>query len=210
MPENGRKYRDSGSCFVAANRPKNMNIAILTQWEQIWFKGVGLENQLIEDLYRSHAPRIYRRCLSILADPEEAMDATHEVFEKLQRKLSTFRGDASILSWIFRITTNHCLNQLRKRNIRQTVHGRIRNEDMESTFEMGSDIERRDLIFRLLKKHKKRHVQIVFHHYFDGLTQVEIAGLMGVSDRTVRKVLRAFFDSAKKDLARLEGTRREI
>ena len=38
-----------------------------------------------------------------------------DIFLKLQRDLDSFRGEATLLRWIYRVTTNHCLNVIRNR-----------------------------------------------------------------------------------------------
>jgi RNA polymerase sigma-70 factor (ECF subfamily) len=69
-------------------------------------------------LYTEHSRAIYYLSLRLLADPEKAEDATHDVFLKAFRKLSQFRGDSSVRTWLYRITINHC------RNLQQTWHNR--------------------------------------------------------------------------------------
>jgi RNA polymerase sigma-70 factor, ECF subfamily len=61
-------------------------------------------------LYEQHSQAVYYLALRCLADPQKAEDATHDVFLKVYRKLGEFRGDASIRTWLYRITINHCQN----------------------------------------------------------------------------------------------------
>ena len=48
--------------------------------------------------------------LRFLGDPQQAEDATHDVFLKAFRKQSQFRGESSWRTWLYRITINHCRN----------------------------------------------------------------------------------------------------
>jgi RNA polymerase sigma-70 factor (ECF subfamily) len=59
-----------------------------------------------DDLYQSHFPRVYRFALKRLGDTAEAEDVTQEVFETIFRALPSYRGDSSLLVWIFGITRN--------------------------------------------------------------------------------------------------------
>jgi RNA polymerase sigma-70 factor (ECF subfamily) len=61
-------------------------------------------------LYEEHSKSVYYLALRFLADPQKAEDVTHDVFLKVYRKLSEFRGDSSIRTWLYRITINHCQN----------------------------------------------------------------------------------------------------
>jgi RNA polymerase sigma-70 factor (ECF subfamily) len=69
-------------------------------------------------IYEEHSRSIYYLALRMLSDPAQAEDATHDVFLKAFRKLDTFRGDAGLRTWLYRIAINHCKNLL------QTWHRR--------------------------------------------------------------------------------------
>ena len=61
-------------------------------------------------LYEEHSRAIYYLALRFLGDPQKAEDATHDVFLKAFRRWNQFRGDASVRTWLYRITINHCQN----------------------------------------------------------------------------------------------------
>jgi len=72
-------------------------------------------------LYSAHSQPIYYLALRLLADPQQAEDATHDVFVKAFGKVAEFRGDAEIRTWLYRITLNHCSN-LRQRWSARNIH----------------------------------------------------------------------------------------
>src|SRR5512144_2097223 len=75
--------------------------------------GHGAERGLLADLYARHAAGVFGRCRWLLRDEEAAKDATQEVFAKALRALAEFREAASPTTWLLRIATHHCLNELR-------------------------------------------------------------------------------------------------
>ena len=77
-----------------------------------------LESLEFTSIYEEHSRSVYYLSLRLLGDPTQAEDATHDVFLKVFRKLSQFRGDAGLRTWLYRITINHCHNLL------QTWHHR--------------------------------------------------------------------------------------
>lgn len=165
-----------------------------------------MEQVELAELYRRFAPVIYRRCLSILRNTDEAADATQDVFVTLQRKLDTFRGDSEVMTWIYRIATNHCLNLVRSRKTQRRAMASIGAESEQrprNGRDMAATVERRDLIRRLLGRFDARKVQIVFHHYYDEMTQAEIAQVLGISERAVRKALKKVKDRIKAEGADL-------
>jgi len=145
----------------------------------------------------------------MLADEAEALDATQDIFLLLQRRLATFRGEATIHTWIYRITTNHCLNVLRSRKARRRAYGRLHETEGRQQEGVAQMIERRDLIRHLLDLVSARKVQIAFHYYFDEMTQNEIAELLGISDRAVRKAIKTLTDRAAKEGASLMALEEE-
>jgi len=68
-----------------------------------------------EQLVRRHQRAMYAVALRILADPDDAEDATQNAFIAAWRRLPQFRGQAQFSTWLYRIVTNHALNQLRRR-----------------------------------------------------------------------------------------------
>ena len=73
------------------------------------------------DLFRGHSDRVFRLALSILGRgfEAEAEDVAQEVFVRVHNSLGSFRGDAKVSSWIYRITFNQALNvKARARHIR--------------------------------------------------------------------------------------------
>jgi RNA polymerase sigma-70 factor (ECF subfamily) len=64
------------------------------------------------DVYNEFQPKILNY-LSRLMGPHEAEDITQEVFEKVSRKLKTFRGESKFSTWLYRIATNAAFDRLR-------------------------------------------------------------------------------------------------
>ena len=65
-------------------------------------------------LYDAYFPRVYRFALKRLRDPGEAEDVTQEVFLTVFSVLPSYRGDSSLLVWIFGITRNMVNRRFRR------------------------------------------------------------------------------------------------
>lgn len=59
-----------------------------------------------DDIVEQFQPMVYMLSLRVLADPEDARDATQESFLKVYRHIGGFRGEASLKTWICRIAIN--------------------------------------------------------------------------------------------------------
>ncbi|NUQ71278.1 MAG: RNA polymerase sigma factor [Chthonomonadales bacterium] len=69
----------------------------------------------LERLLTPHETTLYRLCLGILGRTEDAEDAVQEAFLRAIKGLPSFRGDASVKTWLQRIAVNVCLETRRKR-----------------------------------------------------------------------------------------------
>jgi RNA polymerase sigma-70 factor (ECF subfamily) len=67
-----------------------------------------------ENIYKTYWERIFRLCMGFVNDRDVAQDLAQETFIIVWQKLDTFRNEASIGTWIFRIASNNCLRQIEK------------------------------------------------------------------------------------------------
>src|SRR5207248_9068377 len=74
------------------------------------------EPDALDALIRATYTDVYALCRRMLADPDEAADATQEVFVRVMRSVLGFRGESSFGTWLHRVTVNVCLTALRKRS----------------------------------------------------------------------------------------------
>src|SRR3954467_5481956 len=72
-----------------------------------------------EQLVRTYDQSVLRLAMNLLRSPEDARDVYQETFLRVYRNLGNFRFDCSFHTWLYRIATNLCLDQLRKRKVRR-------------------------------------------------------------------------------------------
>ena len=162
-------------------------------------------NARLEQLYRDVAPLVHRRCATLLGDGDDALDAVQDIFLKLRANIDSFRGEAQLTTWIYRIATNHCLNVLRSRKTAGRARRTLSLSAPRATQPSAhNNLERRQYVARLLERYTPRQVQIVLHTYFDEMTQTEIGQVLGISDRAVRKALKKVLDSMRDEVEHLE------
>jgi RNA polymerase sigma-70 factor (ECF subfamily) len=74
------------------------------------------EPAALDALIRATYADVYALARRMLADPDEASDATQEVFVRVMRSVLGFRGESTFGTWLHRVTVNVCLTMLRKRS----------------------------------------------------------------------------------------------
>jgi RNA polymerase sigma-70 factor (ECF subfamily) len=75
--------------------------------------------QAFETVYRRHAGRLYTLAVRMAGSAQEAEDLLQEVFLNAYRKMGSYRGEASLGTWLYRLSINHCLDHRRSRRVRQ-------------------------------------------------------------------------------------------
>lgn len=70
-------------------------------------------NNLVDEYYG----KVYKLCLFYLKSKEEAEDLVQEVFFKVLKKKSSFKGESDIYTWIYRIAVNTILNYIKRKKI---------------------------------------------------------------------------------------------
>ena len=71
-----------------------------------------------EELYRTHAGRLYSLAFRMLGNPADAEDQLQEIFLSAHRKLESYRGDAALGTWLYRLAMNQILDYVRSRAAR--------------------------------------------------------------------------------------------
>ena len=71
-----------------------------------------------EALYHTHAARLYNLASRMTTQRADADDLLQDIFLIAYRKISSFRGESSLSTWLYRLAMNHCLDVLRSRQTR--------------------------------------------------------------------------------------------
>ncbi len=157
----------------------------------------GVESfQKIDDLYRRYGAVVYRRARTLLGDDDRAWDVVQEIFMQLLGGMD-FRGESTPTTWLYRITTNRCLNLLRDlgRRARRLEAG----VPSLPVFGAGGDgplIEGRIAIQQLAQQIEPDLCELAIYAYVDCLPHEEIGQLVGLSRKTVGQRLRQFCERA--------------
>lgn len=145
-------------------------------------------------LYRLYGPLVLRRARAMLVDEHAAQDATHDVFVRVLASVDEFRAESSPVTWLYRVTTNHCLNVLRAR-LRRRETGSVSSVDALREEEVS--VDERLTLNAVLARVPAHLREIAVYYYLDQLSHEEIAQLMGLSRRTVGNRLCEFHAAAR-------------
>jgi RNA polymerase sigma-70 factor (ECF subfamily) len=142
--------------------------------------------------------RIYAHVYGMIRNREEARDLTQETFVKAYRNLSTFRGESSFTTWLYRIASNVTIDHIRKHQrvqvggyddqvaVREEGDGRWEPDHLRRS--PGRDLERQQLYQRVMDAMQTLppdQRQVVLLREIEGFSYREIAEAMGIPEGTV-------------------------
>jgi RNA polymerase sigma-70 factor (ECF subfamily) len=167
------------------------------------------------DLYHT---AVIGTCYRILGNREDAEDVAQEAFVQVHRKVSSFRGDSKLSTWLYRVAVNLSLNQLRKKKWNSyfgilTLSER-RVEEAAGAVEapapsrpdraFEADERARLLSEALAALPEKQRAAIVLHKS-EGLSHEEVAQVLGVSISSVESLIHRARRKLQKKLLRSVG-----
>jgi RNA polymerase sigma-70 factor (ECF subfamily) len=140
-------------------------------------------------LYARYAPAIFAHCRRFLPSQAAARDATQEAFVRVLARGVVLPKEDEALRYLYRVSTNVCLNLIRE----QGVHSRAVPSLLASSGHTGSVESRhadREFVQAVMNRCGKGGAEVAIMHYLDGMSQVEIAQVLGITRRTVFNRLR--------------------
>ena len=151
-------------------------------------------------LVEAHQSKIYSLCYRMTGNAEDAADLTQEVFLSAWRSLGSFQSQAAFSTWLYRLTSNACIDFLRKEKRRSALSLTTEGEEEE-----GRELEVADQRFsperELEQKEARRavreglaalspeHRQVLVLREMEGLSYTEMAHLLDLEEGTVKSRL---------------------
>ena len=149
-----------------------------------------------EEIFERYGQTIYNYILRLVGDRDEAEDLAAETFIKAFRRLDSLADQDKVLSWLYRIATNTCLDAMRRRKIVRWINWEefvlrfmpklAAPDDPERDALRQEQVEQVRSV--LAKLPEKQRICLVLFEY-DGLSYAEIAQVIGTTPGTVKTLL---------------------
>jgi RNA polymerase sigma factor (sigma-70 family) len=150
------------------------------------------EPQTAGDIYRRHADDVARWAARLGALRVDVEDVVQDVFSVVDRKIGSFRGDAKLTTWLFRITDktvrNHRRRALTRRFLLPWSEPAARRAPSHSPgpFELLAARQEAQLAFEILNRLSERERKVMVLFEMEELSAAEIAELLDTKVSTVR------------------------
>lgn len=153
-----------------------------------------------EILYNRYMQKVYRRCLSMTKDPDQAQDFTQDIFIRMFARLDRFQGRSSFSTWLYAIAYNYVLDQLRLSKRLPTARMDEGYEySLYSTDDSVESVEPTlQQLGRAMKSISSQDADILRLKYQDGLDVRQIGHRLNLNDSAVKMRLKRSRDRVKR------------
>lgn len=147
------------------------------------------KEHVIEQLMTLYTEKVYLLAFSFVKDQGLAEDISQEVFLKAYKYLDRFRGEASIKSWIYRITVNTAKDFLTKKGFKQLL---LHNSFLEnfkkdkSSEAIYLEADRNEKLILSILALPAKYREVIVLHYFHDLKVNEVAAALEIKQNTVK------------------------
>ncbi len=154
--------------------------------------------QAFESLINAYQKKAYNIALRIMANEEDAKDMAQEAFIRIYKSIMNFREESSFSTWIYRIVTNVCLDEVRKRKNSATISidAAISIDGIETKYELCCDketpediyekTEKKEIILGAINELSEEYKGAIVLRDIEGFSYEEIATIMNCSIGTVK------------------------
>jgi RNA polymerase sigma-70 factor (ECF subfamily) len=146
-----------------------------------------------EEFYERYNRRVYALCLRMTGNTAEAEDLTQEVFIHVYRKIGSFRGDSSLMTWLHRVTVNRTLMHFRKSAVRRertTEDGATPEPEVGPAERLGRvPAVDRLMLEKAVTQLAPGYRAVFILHDVEGYEHSEIARALGISTGTSKSQL---------------------
>jgi len=154
-----------------------------------------LTHLAFDETYRRVFPMILNKCRRMMSDLAEAQDLAQEVFVRLWRSRQSIAEPRALTAWLYRTCTRLAIDRARSRGRQDQVLAFLDGGGGEAA-DAAADPERRSASRRALAevaaRIPERELEAALLSRVDGLNHAEIAEVVGVGERTVRRLLSRF------------------
>ncbi|MCP5102010.1 MAG: RNA polymerase sigma factor [bacterium] len=155
---------------------------------------------VIDTYYR----KVYKLCLFYLNHEQEAEEVTQDIFFKILKKSRSFKGDAGLYTWIYRIAVNTLINHIKRKKLVEFVSFEKVPEVPDAVnpaVKLEKEETRRaqiETLERCLQRLSHREKTAFYFFHYDRLKQKEIAVIMNTSVSAVESLIHKAMKKVKQ------------
>lgn len=159
------------------------------------------DTEAFSQLVTAYEKQVYNLCLRMVNDPEDASDLAQDAFIRAWQGLRFYKFEASFATWLYRLTTNVCIDFLRRKKRRPTVSLTVEDDGESQELELPSqEAEPEEVV---LEKERRRQLASAMEQLDEeGRTILTLRVVEELSYEQIAEVLDIKVGTVKSRLAR--------
>ena len=163
--------------------------------------------QVFNKIVKDYSERLYWHVRRMVNSHEDADDLLQDIFLKIWTALPSFRGEAQLYTWVWRIATNETLNHLRKEKVRaalrmQSVDAEMERRIQADPFFNGTEAQRE--LMKSVAHLPEKQRQVFVMRWWDELSYEEISAITGTSVGALKASYHIAQEKVKLNLSDLD------
>ena len=163
--------------------------------------------QVFNQIVKNYSERLYWHVRRMVGTHEDADDLLQDIFLKIWTALPSFRGEAQLYTWVWRIATNETLNWLRREKVRaalrfQSIDAELERRILADPYFNGTDAQRE--LFKALARLPEKQRQVFVMRWWDELSYEQISAITGTSVGALKASYHIAQEKLKLNLSQAE------
>ena len=188
--------------------------------EVLWMDQIAKGNEsALSKIYERYAVKVFNTVISYTRNHEDAAEIHQDVFVTIYHTANTFRRDAQVSTWIYRITVNKSLDFLRKKKSLKrsgiftslyksgSVNLAVESPDFIHPGVKMEQAENAEILFRMIDAIPEKQKTAFILTQIEELSQKETAAIMDISRKAVESLLKRAKNNLKRELEKLYPNR---
>ncbi|MGM9737896.1 MAG: RNA polymerase sigma factor [Candidatus Cryptobacteroides sp.] len=155
------------------------------------------------EIVKSYSERLFWYVRRYVCCHEDADDLIQDIFIKVWAALPSFRGEARLFTWLYRIATNETMNFIRRQKVRVALNFKSIDVELERRIDEdpylnGGEAERK--LLKALQKLPQKQRVVFSMRYFEDMRYEEISEITGTSVGALKASYHIAYEKLKKEI----------
>lgn len=178
----------------------------MTDREIISLYNSGKQEEAFRIIVDDYSERLYWHLRRYTCSHEDADDLLQEVFIKVWAALPSFREEARLFTWLYKVATNEALNWLRKKRVRAALEFSHLDEQLENRIDEDAHFDGNELqreLHKAIARLPDKQKLVFTMRYFDELPYEDIAEITGTSVGALKASYHHAYAKIRRDLEKM-------
>ncbi|RXY99976.1 sigma-70 family RNA polymerase sigma factor [Fictibacillus sp. S7] len=157
------------------------------------FTAAMTQEEMMEQVMKDYGNEVLYLCYTYVKEWNLAEDLAQDVFLKVYEKADTFKGEAKLKTWLYKIAANHCKDYIKSAHHRYSMVTHKIQMYIKGTSSSVEEItvyrDEKNMLYRHIFKLPLKYREVIFLYYYEELTLQEISDTLNANLSTIKSRL---------------------